>query len=778
MAKRWRFQINGTVQGVGFRPFIFNLARKNELSGFVQNNSDGVLIEIQSLTKDKLEKFWQEMLNDLPPLAKVNQCDKEEIDAVKEEIGFQIQNTKVKKYRTSSDPENNSSFANLPPCDSTTCKDCLQELFDKNNRRYRYPFINCVNCGPRFTIIKELPYDRTSTTMSNFVQCKECLDEYNNPTDRRFHAQPNACAKCGPQVSLEPPNLYDETALKNCIELLNEGKIIALKGLGGFQLLCDASNEKSVALLRERKQRPHKPLAVMFKNINQLKKQCHTNEVEESLLLAKESPIVLLTKKKSFSLASNLCFENNKLGAMLPVTALHHLLLADFNGPLVATSGNTSEEPIAFKNDEARVCLSKIADAFLLNNRDIISRYDDSVLFVHDQKPIMIRRARGFSPFVFDLSFNSRKQILALGGHLKNTFCFSRGNQTILSQHLGDLDNTKSLDNLTLVLDHYQKMFDYKPDIVAHDLHPDYMSTALAKEISKESNIKTIAVQHHHAHIAACMVEHKLQTPVIGIALDGLGMGLDDTLWGGEFLYCSLGEGNDFKRLAHFKPVLMPGGTAAIKEPWRMMLGLIESFEDSNKQFFESFVEKLIHTHSFEKIKIIKKQIEQKFNSPLTSSCGRLFDALAALLDICSIQTFEGQAPQALESLAYTEKNTKTKAYSFCIKDQSSASLIDMENVFVQIVKDLHNQVSPSLISLKFHHTIKNALIQICRDLSKKTDCRIICLSGGVFQNRLLLNLVEQDLKNENFQVYYPQKIPANDGGLALGQLVVAANSI
>lgn len=778
MVKRWRFHINGTVQGVGFRPFIFNLAQKNELSGFVQNNSDGVVIEIQSFTQAKLEKFWQEMLNELPPLAKVSRCDKEEIDAVKEETGFQIQDTKIKRARTPSDQENNSSFANLPPCDSTTCKDCLAELFDRNNRRYRYPFINCINCGPRFTIIKELPYDRVSTTMSKFAQCHDCLAEYTNPANRRFHAQPNACAKCGPRVFLEPQNLYDESALSKCIELLAEGKIIALKGLGGFQLLCDASNDKTISLLRERKKRPHKPLAVMFKNIDQLENYCYTNEIEKNLLLSNESPIVLLFKKQSFALASNLCFDNDKLGAMLPASALHHLLLSDFAGPVVATSGNTSEEPIAFENDEAKDCLSKIADAFLLNDRDIISRYDDSVLFVHEKKPIMIRRARGFSPSVFDLNFNSKKQILALGGHLKNTFCFSRGNQAILSQHLGDLDNTKSLDNLTSVIDHYQKMFDHKPDIIAHDLHPDYMSTALSREISKESNIKTIAVQHHHAHIAACMVEHKLEAPAIGIALDGLGLGLDDTLWGGEFLYCSLPEGNAFQRLAHFKPVVMPGATAAIKEPWRMMLGLIESFEDSNKQLFELFVKKLVDTHSSEKIKIIKKQIEQKFNSPLTSSCGRLFDALAALLDICTIQTFEGQAPQALESLAYTEKSTKINSYPFCAKEENGTVSIDMENVFVQIAKDLHNMVSPARISLKFHHTIKDVVIQICSNLSKKTDCRVICLSGGVFQNRLLLSLVEHDLKNEDFQVYYPQKIPANDGGLALGQLVVAAHSI
>lgn len=772
MAKRWRFYINGTVQGVGFRPFIFNLARKNALTGFVENNCDGVCIEIQSHSNYNLEQFCEEMLDNLPPLAQISKFDKIEITPLTSETEFCIQHTKNKTDKQS------NSFPNLPPCDSATCKQCLSEFFDSNNRRYRYPFINCTNCGPRFTIINELPYDRASTTMSLFNQCKECLNEYNDPLDRRFHAQPNACSNCGPQIFLEPGACKQDAALARTVELLNASQIIALKGLGGFQLLCDAHDQIAVKQLRERKKRPHKPFAVMFSDIEQIKKHCHINEVEKTLLLSKESPIVLLTKKTDFSLAPNICFNNHKLGAMLPATPLHHALLRDFKGPIVATSGNTTEEPIAYKNEEAKICLASIADAFLLNDRDIISRYDDSVITVHQNQPIMIRRARGFTPFTIELPFESKKQILALGGHLKSTFCIGKNKQAILSQHLGDLDDAKSLDNFVWVLDHYQKLFDFKPDLIARDFHPDYISTRLSTEISSRLNISSIAVQHHHAHIAACMAEHKISRPVLGVAMDGLGMGLDETIWGGEFFYCNFNEKNQFERLAHFKPVAMPGGTAAIKEPWRMMLGLIESFSDKNKEHFCQFIERISSILTKEKITVIKKQIEQEFNSPYTSSCGRLFDAAAALLDVCSYQSFEGQAPSQLESLAQSAVNKSRDSFEFEVKNNGDTLSIDMESVFTGMASDISKNIPTAIISLKFHQTIKNIVVQLCRDLGKKYDCKSVCLSGGVFQNQLLLSLVEHDLINEHFQVYYPQKIPTNDGGLSLGQLVIAANSI
>lgn len=766
--KRLRINVTGTVQGVGFRPFIFGLAKRNRLTGFVQNSSGGVEIEIQSESKAKLDEFCRSMIVELPPLAKINHWQKLEIAPVRDETDFSI-------HKSESSDENQNSFPIIPPSDSATCKDCLRELSDKKDRRFRYPFINCTNCGPRFTIIQELPYDRANTSMQKFAMCKLCLHEYENPLNRRFHAQPNACFDCGPQLQFEPGNLNGEPALARSIEYLKQGKIIALKGLGGFQLLCDAKNENAVKELRKRKQRPAKPLAIMVADLTEAKKYCRLDECDEIILSGVERPIVLLSMHEQHTELAQSLSHSDKLGVMLPYTPLHHLLLQDFGGPVVATSGNISEEPIACANQEAMDELKNIADGFLVHDRDIISRYDDSVSSIYSGKENRVRflrRARGYAPACVSLPFTCKQNILALGGHLKNTFSFGRGNQAIMSQHLGDLDNSKNIDNYKDVLNLYQKMFRFKPQIIVHDLHPDYYSSIFAEQMSQDLNIETIQVQHHHAHIAACMVEHNLESQVIGVAFDGLGIGDDETLWGGEFLFCRY---DSFSRFAHFKPAPMPGGSIAIKQPWRMMLGLIHTF--NNKGKLESFIEKTENRFGKKNIQIIQKQLENSFNSPLTSSCGRIFDAVSALLGICLLQDYEGQAPVELETLARTCINCETESYNYEVENKKPY-LINSEPFFLQIVQDMERDLSKNIIAYKFHQTIKAIVVDLCLKIRQETQCSTVCLSGGVFQNQLLSQLVEQELMQSGFSVYLPAAIPPNDGGLSLGQLSVASHLI
>jgi len=767
MNKRLRINVSGTIQGVGFRPFVFKLACQNNLTGHVQNTASGVQIEIQSNLLSDLDAFCHSLIEELPPLAKIDHLQKLEIEPLLNEEQFSILNS-------SSSEKNSDGFGVIPPPDSATCTDCLHELFSKADRRFRYPFINCTNCGPRFTIINELPYDRCKTSMESFRLCSACNAEYKDPTNRRFHAQPNACFDCGPRLSFQPANIFGEMALKTTVDYLKQGKIVAVKGLGGFQLLCDATDEKAIARLRVNKHRPAKPFAIMVANLTEAAKYCVLDQTSQHLLSGITRPIVLLLKKHNSELAPNLSYDLDKQGVMLPYTPLHYLLLSDFDGPLVATSGNTSEEPIAYKNDEAINQLSHIADAFLMNDREITSRYDDSVSTVFNQKEISIRRARGQAPTLVNLSFGIDKNILALGGHLKNTFCLGRGKQALLSQHLGDLDNAKGNDNFREALSLFQKLFSFRPELLARDLHPDYTSSFIAEELSKELSIDVITIQHHHAHIAACMSEHNLTGPVIGVAFDGLALGADETLWGGEFLLCKY---DSFIRLAHFKQIAMPGGSVAIKEPWRMTLAIINKLKPEDQFTFEPFLNKLSHHQGQNKIDLIAKQIENSFNAPLTSSCGRLFDAVAALIEICPEQKYEGQAPAELEALARSYSLANESMYT--VETQMNAGVIELnpELVFIEIQKEMNKGISKACIALKFHHAIKNSIVETCRKLKIQTACSTVCLSGGVFQNQLLLQLTQEELIKEGFSVYHPQRIPCNDGGLSLGQLAVAAHS-
>lgn len=759
--------ITGVIQGVGFRPFIYTLAHRHGLTGFVCNSSLGVEIEVQSSSTDDLDRFCYSIESELPPLACINSLNKIQIEALTEESSFHI-------VESLTDNENPETFPIIPPADSSICNDCLSELFDPKDRRYRFPFINCTNCGPRFTIIKKLPYDRSNTSMQKFALCSSCASEYSNPKDRRFHAQPNACFDCGPQLTFEPGSYNGEEALAKAIKSLKKGEIVALKGLGGFQLFCDATNSSVVAKLRLRKHRPTKPLALMLQDIDQAKKYCDIDTTSHELLSQSKRPIVILKKRNKFALADNLSINSDQIGIMLPYTGLHHILIKDFGGPLVATSGNLSEEPIACTNNEALQDLKLIADSFLMHNRDIVSRYDDSVAYCVTNKPILLRKARGYAPDAINLHFVCQKNILALGGHLKSTFCMAKGKQAITSQHLGDLDDIKSIDNYHDVLEQYQNMFKFKPDILARDLHPDYASSRLAEQIAKELNLDCIPVQHHHAHIAACMTEHQLTGTVIGVALDGLGMGSDETLWGGEFLLCSF---DSFKRLAHLAPVAMPGGTLAIKEPWRMMLGFIDSFEKESKNKFEPFLERLKHNENETKIALVQKQIDSSLNTPFTSSMGRVFDAVAALLGVCTHQQHEGQAPAELESLARPHSNSNIQSYDFDLIETDSVNQINTQAIFTGIASDITSGLPNGLISFKFHQTVKKIISKTCHQIRLSTGCSVVCLSGGVFQNRLLLQLVEEELTMSNFKVYFPSAVPCNDAGLSLGQAAVAAHS-
>lgn len=764
---RFRLNITGVIQGVGFRPFIYTLAHKHKLTGFVCNSSLGVEIEIQSNSIYDLDQFCHSIESELPPLACINSLNKLQIEALTVENSFLI-------VESLTDNETPETFPIIPPADSSICNDCLSELFDPKDRRYRFPFINCTNCGPRFTIINNLPYDRSNTSMQKFALCLSCASEYSNPQDRRFHAQPNACFDCGPQLTFEPGNYKGEEALAKAVQSLKKGEIVALKGLGGFQLFCDATNSSAVAKLRLRKHRPTKPLALMIQDIDEAKKYCDIDTSSHELLSQSKRPIVIVKKKDKFALADNLSINSNQIGIMLPYTGLHYILIKDFSGPLVATSGNLSEEPIACTNNEAMQDLKHIADSFLMHNRDIVLRYDDSVAHCVNQKPVLLRKARGYAPDAINLHFVCKKNILALGGHLKSTFCIAKGKQAITSQHLGDLDDVKAIDNYHDVLKQYQNMFKFKPDLLARDLHPDYASSLLAEQMAKEFGLDCILIQHHHAHIASCMTEHQLTGPVIGVALDGLGMGSDETLWGGEFLLCNF---NSFKRLAHLAPVAMPGGTLAIKEPWRMMLGFIDSFEEESKNRFEPFFERLKQNEKEAKIALVQKQIDSSLNTPLTSSMGRVFDAVAALLGVCTRQLHEGQAPAELESLARPHSDLQIQSYDFDLIETDGITQINTQAIFTAIASDIKSGLSNGLISFKFHQTVKKIISKACHKIRLATGCSVVCLSGGVFQNRLLLELVEKELTISNFKVYFPKAVPCNDAGLSLGQAAVAAHS-
>ncbi|MEM8778261.1 MAG: carbamoyltransferase HypF, partial [Cyanobacteria bacterium P01_G01_bin.49] len=671
--QRLKITIRGAVQGVGFRPFIYRLATELKLNGWVNNSASGVFIEVEG-NKNILDTFVTRISQEKPP--------RSQIQTIETSWSTPIQYTSF-EIRRSIDGDKTAII--LP--DLATCSDCLQEIFDKNNRRYYYPFTNCTNCGPRYTIMESLPYDRPGTTMKDFIMCELCQEEYNNPLDRRFHAQPNACPNCGPKLEL-----WDQKgtilgvgneAFKQTVNLLKNSQILAIKGLGGFHLMVDARNPQAVEKLRRRKCRPDKPFALMYPSLNQVKLDCEVSELEEKLLTSAESPIVLLKRQKtSNNLAHNIAPNNPYLGVMLPYTPLHHLLLREINFPLVATSGNLANEPICIDEQEALIRLGKIADLFLVHNRPIIRPVDDSVVRIMGGREMVIRRARGYAPFPIQINRNSvTSNILAVGGHLKNTVAILKDNQVFISQHIGDLSTKEALNSFDQVIKNLKELYDFEPEIIVCDAHPDYLSSQFAAA----QNLPLIKVQHHYAHVLACVVENQLKLPILGVAWDGTGYGNDGTIWGGEFLAVT---DKGYERIANFRSFKLPGGQQAIKDPKRIALGILfeifGTFNHLNLPFLETF--------SKPELNLIEIMLVRHLNSPSTSSVGRLFDGVAAIIGLCQKISFEGQGGMSLEQ-AIDNLNTQ-EFYPYEVKGKNLPLIVDWELMIKAILEDVLSNIS------------------------------------------------------------------------------------
>jgi hydrogenase maturation protein HypF len=747
--------INGIVQGVGFRPFIFNLALEHGLAGWVCNSASGVDIEVTGSPTD-LRAFIQDIPKKAPPLALIDSLETQEIDTQAFE-GFEI----VPSQDQATD------FIPVSP-DVAICPQCQQELFDPADRRYRYPFINCTNCGPRFTIIKEIPYDRPKTTMAGFEMCPDCRAEYEDPRDRRFHAQPVACPVCGPQVWLENTQgerIADrEEAIQATRKLLAEGKILAIKGLGGFHLACDASNKTAVAALRERKHRPDKPFALMAFDLPTIQKLVQVDSAAEKLLTSPQAPIVLLPKKPAASLAKNIAPNQSRTGFMLPYTPLHLLLLEPELGypeAFVMTSGNRSEEPILHTNAAAREKLADIADAFLLHDRPIDQRIDDSVFTLFNDQPYPIRRARGYAPNPIRLQ-NPVPQVLAVGPQMKNTICLTREKYAFLSHYIGEMENWETYQDFKGAIEHYQSLFRIQPEVIAHDLHPDYLSTQYALERSERDKLPLIGVQHHHAHLAAVAAENGLPADerIAGLIFDGTGYGTDGTIWGGEVL---IGNCAGFTRPCHLQALPLPGGDITIRKPARMALSLLWTLgmpwtDDLPPMQALSLLER----------DALRHQLENGINTPQTSSMGRLFDAISALLGVRQEVSYEGQAAIELEALVEPDE---LGYYTWQVIDDE----IQIGPMVAEILKELRQNQSPKTIAAKFHNTIAHLGLTLAERVHQQTGIQKIALSGGVWQNMRLLNTTTTLLKQHGFQPLIHRQTPPNDGCVAFGQAMMAA---
>ncbi|MFH1662587.1 MAG: carbamoyltransferase HypF [Chloroflexota bacterium] len=752
-----KISVIGVVQGVGFRPFVYRIAKENALNGWVRNTSGSVEIVVEGKEED-LNTFLHSLKTEAPPICHIEDI-KTRRQAAAGYTGFSIKTSRSYEGR----------YQLISP-DIATCPQCLAEIMGPADRRYRYPFTNCTNCGPRFTIIKDIPYDRPRTTMAEFKMCPQCRREYDDPSDRRFHAQPNACAVCGPQLEMVDKQgkmvAAGNEALKTAVEKLFKGSILAIKGLGGFLFACDATSDEAVALLRKRKHRAAKPLAVMFEDIEQARRHCRITPEEEDLLLSSPSPIVLVRWLENPNMSSLVAPGLKYQGIMLPYTPLHHLLLKDVAIPLVMTSGNISEEPIVCDNDEALQTLEGIADYFLMHNRDIYARYDDSVVMAGDETQI-IRRARGYAPSPIHLPFKS-KQILACGGELKNTFCLVQGDYVFVSQHIADMENLESLEHYKNTIELYKKLFSVKPQIIAHDLHPDYMTTDYARELAEaDSQLSICAVQHHHAHIVSCMVENGVTQPVIGVAFDGTGYGIDGQIWGGEFL---LADYRGFQRLGQLQYMPLPGGDAAIKKPYRIAISYIYSLLGKAALKRQAFISAIDDVE----IETIIKQLDRQLNAPLTSSCGRLFDAVSALIGIMGEIKYEAQAAIELEMVATDAGSDDNRSYPFSVVKDKGRYIIGFGNTLAAIISDLEKGVNQPVIAARFHRTIAQMTADVCRCIADETSVSRIALSGGVFQNRLLLKLTLDALNRARLDVITHRQLPTNDGCISLGQAVIA----
>ena len=786
----YRISITGVVQGVGFRPFVYNLAVRMGLRGWVLNHSGGVDIEVEG-PAGELADFFSALRRQAPPLAFITSLTKTLIDPA-HYPDFVIRHSK----------QQSGNYLLLSP-DVATCSNCQSELFDPEDRRYRYPFINCTNCGPRFTIIKDVPYDRPNTTMRIFPLCVNCSAEYADPADRRFHAQPNACPVCGPQIWMLEKRAGDvplehrgnDEVLIRAKELLLDGKILAVKGLGGFLLACDATNDQAVRKLRERKHRPYKPFAIMVANMEGVTKLCAVSTEEAVLLNSPQCPIVLLQRHSDTLVAGSVAPNTQTLGVMLPYTPLHHLLLHDVGRPLVMTSGNLTEEPIAKDNTEALSRLDGLADAFILHNRDIYARYDDSVVQVfqfeieedkadqfsagdggrelrtifHTQP---LRRARGYAPLPVVLPF-TLPQVFAAGPLLKNTFTLTRDKNAFISQHIGDLESIETLDHFEESLATFQHLFQLTPRLVASDMHPDYLSTRFAQQFADKQDLPTpIPVQHHHAHIASCLADNGWgleDGPVIGVALDGTGYGEDGAIWGGEWF---VGDYGGFQRAAHLEYLPLPGGDAAIHNPWRTAAAYLHALlpsEDYPAGIFCSA-----------DAMMVRQQVEHKINTPHTSSMGRLFDAASALLGICENASYEAQAAIELQQAAQTYTLSPAynpdvvQPYPFDIDTSAPVKQLRVAKLFDALLSDMEHHILVTIIAARFHLTVVEMIVQLCDLIREDTDIHSVALSGGVFQNALLMQTLVPKLHSHGLRVLYHKQVPCNDGGISLGQAVMA----
>lgn len=775
--KRLSISVRGTVQGVGFRPFVFSCASRLGLSGFVRNDTSGVRIEVEGET-EKIEEFMAELRQNPPGLAKIDELTFSE----KPPAGYAV-------FEIVKSTKEGAGFIPVMP-DAAMCEKCLAEMMDPHDRRFHYPFINCTCCGPRFSIMKDIPYDRENTSMREFAMCDECRREYESPRDRRFHAQPVACTRCGPAVFFVTGdkklwNRHDctkaltagETGLEGrrkevmvrqsaeasdreiskAGELLRKGGILAVRGLGGFHLAVNALDDNAVAKLRQRKLRQGKPFAVMTKDVDEVKKYCLINPQEEKILRSQRRPIVLLKKRNDTlgeGISEGVSPGLDTVGVMLPYTPLHHLLMKSVDFPLVMTSGNVSEEPICRENSEAVERLGKIADGFLMHNREIVNRIDDSVCFFAAEKERLIRRARGYAPAPFILK-NRSKPLIACGAFYKNTFCLVRDEYAFLSQHIGDLDNDRTFEYYADQVERYRNLFKVNPVFAAKDMHPGYLSGAYADGLG----VPVLAVQHHHAHIASVMAEYGAEE-VLGIAYDGTGLGTDGRIWGAEFI---LANYRGFRRVGHLKYVPLPGAEAAVKNPFRSALGHIFPHFEDFREFVGRFEAGLVE--------LIARQIQRRFNCPEASSMGRLFDAASSLIGIRDEASYEGQAAAEMEAAIRPDGGF----YEYQVADEGVCFVVDAYPALKAAYCDFTGGIDRGIVAARFHNTVVKFTVDVAKRIRERWGVDRVALAGGCFQNRYLLEKVNQELLNEGFEVLIPSSVPVNDGGLSLGQAVIAA---
>jgi hydrogenase maturation protein HypF len=761
---RTAVRVEGVVQGVGFRPFVYTLATRLGLTGLVGNDVGGVFAEVEG-SAVAVETFLASLAADAPPLARIDRITT---------VAMRPEGTPAFSIAPS---QPGSQRRTLISADTATCGDCLAELADPADRRFGYAFINCTNCGPRFTIVRDVPYDRPLTTMAGFAMCEACAVEYHDPADRRFHAQPVCCPACGPGLALLDTAgvRVPGEPLTAAARLLLAGQVLAVKGLGGYHLAVDASSEPAAAALRARKHREDKPFAVMVASVDAACRLCEVDETAAGLLTSARRPIVLLPRRPSASVAAAVAPANRQLGLMLPYTPLHHLLLSRVGRPVVLTSGNVSDEPIVYTDGEAAERLRGITDAFLTHDRPIETRTDDSVVRAFQGREMVIRRSRGYVPEPLPLRTRFARPVLACGAELKNTFCLARDNQAFISHHIGDLENAQTLRSFTEGIAHFRRLFDITPEVVAHDLHPEYLSTKYALELD---GVQHVGVQHHHAHVASCLADNQAGGPVIGVAFDGTGYGTDGTIWGGEFL---IADTSGFRRAAHLAAVPMPGGAAAIRQPWRMAAAYLDAAHSisgaasldvaqQNERFWHAVI----------------TMARRGINSPLTSSAGRLFDAVAAILGLRGEINYEGQAAVELEQLADPAERGAYHAHvtrpgstgpDGAGPDGASdqALLIAGADLIQAVVKDLASGVDRSVIAARFHNGVAGLITECCLLLRERHGLSTVALSGGVFQNLLLLHAAVSRLEGHGFDVLVHSRVPCNDGGISLGQAVVAA---